>query len=227
MVDRRILAAAVAIVVVVLAFVDATAGTATPATEPSQTSREAAIAPAQVNAATPVPPSAQPATSTSTTTTPPIEVIEPAGVVPSTVNEVADLVESRRPAIDAIPLPADHYHQDGAQEASDDVARHAGELVVAAWSWRFDDDATRQADTIGPLAADTVIDALVPTDSELARRRAEAEVAWVIIRGINAAGDQVTVVFDHHVVTSTTPETVTSRSVVVVVEDHQAIDVRL
>lgn len=227
MVDRRILAIGVAIFVVVLAVGTAMTGPAATPDEQPGAAQEVAAAPAPVSADTPIPPATQLADQSSTTTAS-AETIEPAGAVPVTVNEVADLVESRRPAIEAVPLPDGHHDQDGehAHGVTHDVAHHAGELVVAAWSWRFDDVATRHVDAIGLHASDAVLDALVPTDAELERRRDYTEVAWVIIRDIAVDDGEATVVFDHHVVTSSTPESVTSRTVVVDVEDHRAIDVR-
>jgi hypothetical protein len=143
-----------------------------------------------------------------------------APAIPSELLEVEVLVESRRPAIDAVQVPPGHDHDDGeiavsAAQAAAPIEQVAAELVVAGWTWRFDDAATRQVDAITPLATGDAIEMLAPSIDELARRAEVGEVSWVIVRDSSVDGARATVTFDQHVVTSSTAETVTSRTVVV------------
>lgn len=148
----------------------------------------------------------------------------------STVLDVDVLVESRRPAIDAIRIPADHHHDDGAGDpsggqVSSAVEAIAAKLVGAGWTWRFDDAASRQVGAVAPVASARVMAVLVPSGDELQRRADTAEVSWVVISDIVVDGSWATVTFDQHVVTSTIAETITTRSVAVFVAGGVVVEV--
>ena len=240
MIDRRIAVAAAAVVIGVLGVRVATTGPLAPGDDTTQVDLGASMQPSPPPApegSTRGPLSESPATPNPTAPTTPTEASPTptsttGAIVPvvASQDEVADLVESRRPAIDQTVVPADHHHHYGQHSAhggGTDVEHHAGELIVAGWSWRFDDPATRQRDAVSRHATSDVVALLAPSEIELQRRAAASEVSWVIIRSLAVAGNEVTVVFDHHIVGSGSPESVTSRSVVIVVENHTAIDMRL
>ena len=105
------------------------------------------------------------------------------------------------------------------------MATIASHVVVTAWTWRFDADVDRVETGLEGHATADVIAMLTPDQSERARRADASEVAWVIVRNVDVDGAVVTVTFDHHLVTSTTPETVTARQVAVTVVDDQVVDV--
>ena len=98
-------------------------------------------------------------------------------------------------------------------------------VVMAAWTWRYDDPTDRTRDALTPIATADVVDQLAPTPTESARRAADAEVSWAIIRNVDTDNSSVTVTFDHHLVTTASPETVTRRLAMVMVDDGRAVDV--
>lgn len=231
MIDRRLVILAALIAVGVFALHGAMTGPSDSVAESSSSDRTVALDP-PVEATVGTPSSAL----DSVDNQPPITTMpEPAAsapvtgpdtvpAIPSPVLEVEMLVESRRPSIDAVQIPPDHDHDDGEFAASGSqgaapIEQVAAGLVVAGWTWRFDDAATRQVDAITPLATGAVIEMLAPSIDELHRRADVGEVSWVIVLNISVDGARATVTFDQHVVTSSaagsTAETVMSRTVVV------------
>lgn len=135
--------------------------------------------------------------------------------------DLVELVQARRPTIEVIETP-DH-EDDGERDPTGErgsatIEQTAADLVVAGWTWRFDDDDTRHLEALALVADTAVVDALAPEPAEGQRRIDAGEVSWVIVRGINVDGPQATVRFDQHVVTSTSSETVTARKVLVTVD---------
>jgi hypothetical protein len=236
MIDRRLGVVAVLVAVGVFALHGALTGAPDSVAESSTTDRAIALdPPAEATVGTPSsaldsvddqPPITTRIPEPAASARVPVLVTVPDAVpaIPSPVLEVEMLVESRRPAIDEVQVRQDHDHDDGEFAASGSqgaapIEQVAAGLVVAGWTWRFDDAANRQVDAITALATGDAIEMLIPSTDELARRADAGEVSWVIVRDIRVDGSGATVTFDQHVVTSSlagsTAETVTSRTVVV------------
>lgn len=232
MVDRRLLVVATVVAVCAVGVRATVTGPPPPADDlvtidevtawPDQAARPETAVSRPVMSASPSTSEAKPPAATTPK--------RPAATNVATANDVADLVEKRRPTIDQIAGPAEHHFRDGEHSAHANATsgEHlAAELIIAGWSWRFDDTADRQIDAISGHATNDVTAMLAPSEIELNRRTAASEVSWVIIRELTVAGDEVTVVFDHHIVGDGTPESVTQRSVTVIVDDHAVTDMRL
>ncbi len=144
--------------------------------------------------------------------------------------ELLDLVDAARP-----PLADNEVVDDGEHDPTHGqpatTAEMAASLVVSVWTWRFDDRAGMVREQLAGLADDALIERLAPTPEQQAARTASGEVSWVIVRDVtvdaSVATDSsvATVMFDHHLVTSTTSETITARVVDVTIVDARAIEV--
>jgi hypothetical protein len=134
--------------------------------------------------------STKPAGSTSTATL-------PAGL------PLVELVAAGRPL-----LPSGAVVDDGDAASELDVVTS---VVVAVWSWRFDDPPDRLAVSLTGSATVDVAAAWTASSTERDRRRSAGEVAWVraIPRPDTVDGDGVVVVdVEQHVTTAMTPERV-------------------
>lgn len=155
---------------------------------------------------------------------PPV-VAEP---TPSTTEaELSDLVAAGRPPLSDVEVVDDgHVHRH--HHAPDEHASWAATtVVVSTWTWRFDDTPDRLREQLAGIASNDLIAQLSPTPEQAAERAAAGEVSWVIVRAVTVDGSIATVRFDHHLVTSAAPETVTSRTVTVTIVDGQATEVNL
>lgn len=228
MLDRRLLAGIVAVAVVVLS-----ARQALTSNEPADRPDTPTAATALGDVPTTVANSAR--ANTPTATADPAPVPQPTLVTtsaptadvssPTTAVELIDLVEAARPTLPLgeIVDDRDAHHDHGVDHT--DASTIASQVVVSAWTWRFDGADDDLADRLHGFATDAVIASLTSGDTERMRRVDAAEVAWVIVRDVEVDDDVVNVLFDHHVVTSTKAEAVTSRQALVTVAAEQAIRV--
>lgn len=171
--------------------------------------------------------SSVPLTSVTAVSSPIHNAVEVAPTPTLAPAELVDLVAASRPSLSAVEVVDDgdlHAHHDTPDSS---VGAIAASVVVSAWTWRFDDTAGRVHDQLAGLADDDVIRVLAPTPQEMEARAATGEVSWVIVRTVTVTGSNATVLFDHHLVTSTSAEAVTNRTAVVTVIDGQAIEVNL
>ena len=133
---------------------------------------------------------------------------------------VEDLVAARRPIPAAGPVDVEDGHDHPSEVDTDEAAGDvAAAVAVALWSWRFDDQPAQLLQALTGIASPGVIAAITPSVDELERRRAVGEVAWAIVMSSAPAPgrrDDTGLVIDvtaaQHVTTSTSPETIASRS---------------
>lgn len=228
MLDRRLLAGIVVAVVVVFGARQTLSSDAPATGHDSATAAPvrgdvpmATTSSARANNSTPTP-GAAPVTQPTvvTTSVPAVEVSSP-----TTAVGLIDLVEAARPTLPPGEIVDDgHAHHDHGIDHTD-ASTTATQVVVAAWTWRFDATGERLANRLHGLATNAVVASLIPDEAERVRRVDAGEVAWVIVRNVQVGDDVVTVFFDHHVVTSTKAEAITSRQALVTVADEQAIRV--
>lgn len=230
-IDRRIFAAVLVVVVVGFGLRSATtADTADQSESAASISESRAPLPVTAGAATGGTPTSVVEQPPSPSTTVPITAV----ALPDTIEqaEVKILVDSRRPTIDATEPPEDGHHDDGelmspAGQPVPDTEQIAATVVVTGWTWRYDDSDTRQAEALEPVASPALVALLVPSTEELQRRVENNEVSWVIIRDIAVSDNKATVSFDQHLVTSSTAETVVARTVAVTTAVGLAVEVAL
>jgi hypothetical protein len=145
------------------------------------------------------------------------------------VRDVDELVAANRPPIETsgpdAAMVVDDGHDDPTARSTgpNDVGGVASDVVVTAWTWRFDDPPDRHRNALAPIASLDVVDLVAPTPDQQIAREMAGEVAWVIVRDVSVAGDVATVRFDHHVVSSTTAEQVTAQVVSVTINGGRAV----
>lgn len=164
-------------------------------------------------------------TSGGAASTPVRSAAMPTTVTSSPSVELIDLVDASRPSLTVAKVVDNGEHDPTQGEPDTSVGAIAAEVVVSAWTWRFDDSEGRVGSQLVGLANDAVTEALAPTPQEQVARAGRGEVSWVIVRDVTVAASVATVMFDQHLVTSTTAETITARVAVVTVVDGRAIEV--
>lgn len=139
--------------------------------------------------------------------------------------ELLELVDASRPPLSDTEVVDDGEHDPTHGRPATTTGATAATLVLSLWTWRFDDRAGRVREQLGGLADDALIERLAPTPEQEAARAAGGKVSWVIVREVTVEASVATVMFDHHLVTSTTAETITARVVDVTIVDGRAIEV--
>lgn len=227
MVDRRILIVIATVAIAAVALLSFRPGSETSTSETTRSDRETVT----VMGSRPVPASvASTSPPSSTTTTGPNVVaidgsgsrIEGDAVEPV---DISELLADARPETPAGSVVDDgHQHEREAAQPDEVIATS---LIVAAWTWRFDDPTNHARVELVPLADPGLIEQLAPTSSEIVHRVEHREIAWVIVRTVDTAGSTVIVQFDHHVVTSSNAETIATRRATVTVESGIAVAVQV
>ena len=227
MVDRRLLAVLIIVAVGVFAGRAALSGSPDPPTESEVSSEPTPAAPIDTALRAVEQPESRPTLNVDAP-----EANEPFEASPPPAADIVDVVGARRPTIDMVEEEHGDHPHDGERNptgSSDANAVEviAADLIVAGWTWRFDDSDTRQPDALASLADSGTIDALVPAPAERQRRFDACEVSWVIVRGISVDGTRATVRFDQHVISSSSAELVTARSVIVTIAEGLAVDIEV
>ena len=230
MFSRRVLVAGLIALIVAIGVRSATSTPATTSMQEDDVHIEAepfdnVPGPRSVPLESPVSVRPDPSSAVSSPPRQPPVVAEP---TPSTTKpELADLVAAGRPPLSDVTVVDDghvhrHHHAPG-----EHASWAATTAVVSGWTWRFDDTPDRLREQLASIASNDLIAQLSPTPEQAAERTAAGEVSWAIVRAVTVDSTIATVRFDHHLVTSTTPETVTSRTVTVTIVDGRATEVNL
>jgi hypothetical protein len=203
MVDRRLVGILVSLTVAVIVAVAWLTGAASgPATAPATTGLSAQLPlPTSVSTNSP-----EGTLSVAASTAPSTESAASTSTVSADV-PLVELVAAGRP-----PLPSGDVVDDGpADEAAASELDVVTSVVVAVWSWRFDDPPDRLSVSLTGLATVDVAAAWTASSAERVRRQEAGEVAWVLATprpGAVGGAGVVVVDVEQHITSSTTPERV-------------------
>ncbi|MEL6894390.1 MAG: hypothetical protein AAFP84_22560 [Actinomycetota bacterium] len=227
MTDRRILMVFAAVAIAAVGLLSLRSGSETSTADTTRSDREPIMV---VRSSTVLAPaastSAVPSTSRERADAPSIVGAESTTDVDGEEpTDILELLDAARPTVPADPIVDDGHPHARADTRPDEVT--ATSLIVAMWSWRFDDPADNTHVELRRLADADLIERRATTPAEIARRIEYGEVAWVIVRNVDTTGSTVTVRFDQHVVTSRNAETITTRIATVTIEDGIAVAVQV
>jgi hypothetical protein len=146
-----------------------------------------------------------------------VAVLPPGPSLPNPVSgEVAET--TRTDPVTVLANRADDGHSTTGQTNGQGAGGVAAFVTVTSLTWRYD-TTTDLAQILDGAAATQLLDELAPETGELERRRNVREVSWAITtRTASTDAGTMEVDVERHLITATTPETVTVLQVTVTVE---------